>query len=103
MVFWISIKLSYAGIKRSPPDTEAKRWSTALFASRVGMATGVAFLTMNYHIVLWTLFGMAGANYRCLRQQWPDTVVRVGWKDVAGVIVCNLSFLVAIHVYAMRH
>jgi hypothetical protein len=103
MVFWISVKLSYYGIKRSDPDTEARRWSTALFASLVGMAVGVAFLTMNYHVVLWTLFGMAGANHRCLQREHPDFVVRFGWKDVVGVTLGNLAFLFAVHVYAITH
>jgi hypothetical protein len=101
MVFWISIKVTYVGLKRSSSveHPDARVWGFALFATLVGLAVGVAFLTFNYHFVLWITFGLAGAYHRSVVREQPDITVHVGTRDLAFVTLGNLALLIFLYFY----
>jgi hypothetical protein len=101
MVFWISVKGCLGAAQRSSTDytDEARTWGFAIFAALAGAAVGVLFLTFNYHFVLWTLFGLAGAYYGNVTREHSGLAVRIGYKDVALVATCNLALLALIFAY----
>lgn len=102
-VLWISFKVVVEPLRRLVGDaaTEAKQWGMALLAMLVGLATGVLFLTFNFHYVLWTAYGLTGAYYRCVVSEHPDIRVKIGIRDVALATFANLALIVALYVYIL--
>jgi hypothetical protein len=100
-IYWISLKICLSALRdmTGPDAVEARTWGLGLFASLAGMCVGILFLSFNYHVVLWTFFGIAGAYYGIVARSNPRWRVRVGVKDVVSVAAANLGLLVVLLVY----
>jgi O-antigen ligase len=106
MVFWLSFKIVLTAQKVCAADTdrdtdrEASIWGMALLATLSGMAVGVAFLSFNFHYVMWTAFGLSGAYYQSVIKNYPEAMVRGRFLELATVTVGNLALLAFIYTYA---
>jgi hypothetical protein len=100
MVLWTSIKICFPALRSSGPESEEERtWGIAVFSALLGLSAGVLFLSFNYHYVLWSFFGLAGAYHGALVRRFPDCHVRTGIKDIALVVAANLALMVAVLLY----
>lgn len=102
LLVYVSIKIPVRVASR-PPATLDRRlvsFATALVVSYAGMLVGIFFLSFCYKQWLFLFFGMSGALYAVVKQAHPEFDVRVGWKEVAYVVVADLLVLVAIFVYS---
>jgi hypothetical protein len=102
MVFWLSFKIVLMAQKVCVADTdrEAAIWGMAMLATLSGLAVGVAFLSFNYHYVMWTAFGLSGAYYQTVIKSHPEAMVRGGFRDLATVTGGNLALLAFLYTYA---
>jgi len=102
MVFWLSFKIVWTVLKvcSGDKDREASTWGMAVLATLAGLAVGVAFLSFNFHYVLWTAFGLSGAYHRSALKRHPEATVRGTFLDVAMVTGGNLALLAFVYVYA---
>jgi hypothetical protein len=101
MVFWLSFKVVLTAMKASSgdEDREASIWGMAVLATLSGLAIGVAFLSFNFHYVLWTAFGLSGAYYRSVLERHPEATVRGGLRDLVLVTSGNLALLAFVYMY----
>jgi O-Antigen ligase len=101
MVFWLSFKIVLTALKvcADDKDREAATWGMAVLAMLSGLAVGVAFLSFNYHYVLWTVFGVAGAYHRSVLTRHPEATVRGTFRDLVLVTGGNLALLAFIYTY----
>jgi len=101
LILWTSFKIPLTVLKRpSPPQTpELKSLAMALVVSLAGIAVGIFFLSFTYKQLLFVWFGLAGAMYRVVKQSDETFEVKVGWKDMLGVVGGNLTILALIYVY----
>jgi hypothetical protein len=101
LIFWLSIKICWVGSKTAtgPEAEEARTWGLALLACLCGMCAGILFLSFNYHFVLWTFFGMAGAYHTLVARHVPNWRLAIGPRDVAFVAAANLGLLAFLFAY----
>lgn len=102
MLVYSSIKIPVQVASRPPAalDRRLVSLATALVVSYAGMLVGIFFLSFCYKQWLFLFFGLSGALYATVKQAHPEFRVRIGWKEVAYVVVSDLLVLVAIFVYS---
>lgn len=108
IVLWLTVKICRQATERGSLEgdfSEAiQTWGVALLAAFTGLTVGIAFLTFNYHFVLWTFIGLVGAFYRCWAGTHPSAVVRIGPKDFLLVVGSDLLILGFLYCYArLKH
>jgi hypothetical protein len=82
--------------KDRPEAGSARTWATALLASLAGLAVSSAFLSVTYHVVVWTFLGLAAGLYGIVRRHAPEWHIRFGLRDllaIAGIDVALVIFL----------
>ena len=96
LVVYTSIRIPYvigfrplAGI-----DPKVKAIGNGLFVAYCGMLVGIFFLSFAYHSVLWTYFGLSGGLYGVARASDPNFEIKISQKEVIGVCVSCVLFLV---------
>lgn len=100
LILWTSFKIPLTVLRSSSPHTpELRSLAMALVVSLAGIAVGIFFLSFTYKQLLFVWFGLAGSMYRVVKQADPTFDVKIGWKDVLGVIGGNLAILGFIFVY----
>lgn len=101
LLVWISIKICLASLRRAPgvQSDDSRIWGFALLAALFGMTVGVAFLSFNYHFVLWTMLGLAGAYYANAVRENPAAAIKIGRKDMLFAGGVNLLILAFLRVY----
>ena len=92
-VVYTSIKIPVVALLRLPPGPEnqtARTWALALLASLAALLTGMLFLSLAYHQVVWAYLGLAGALHASLRSA---LTVRFGVFDLMAVLAADLLLL----------
>jgi O-antigen ligase len=100
-VFWISFRSARTGLRNtsSLSGSEAQIWGMCVLSTLSGLASGVAFLSFNFHFVLWILFGMSGAYYRCVIADHPEAAIRIRLREVVLVALGNLGLIAFLFAY----
>jgi len=70
-----------------------------MLVSLAGIAVGIFFLSFTYKQLLFVWFGLAGALYRIVKKSDDTFHVKIGWKDVVGVVGGNVTILGLLYVY----
>jgi hypothetical protein len=103
MLIYASIKVVVVGLWRLEHVEGAqiaRVWGMALLASLLGMAFQINTLSFSYHSVLWIFLGLAGAWTSAVRHHMPEFNVKIGLRDVAGVVVaCAIYTLVVLPIF----
>jgi hypothetical protein len=92
----IRIQLDFAN---RPEAASARTWSTALLASLAGLTVSAAFLSVTYHVVVWTFLGLAAGLYGIVRSHDPSWRVRFGFRDAFAIAGLDLGLIVFLSVY----
>jgi O-antigen ligase len=82
--------------KDRPEAASARTWATALLASLAGLAVSSVFLSVTYHVVVWTFLGLAAGLYGIVRRHAPEWHIKFGLRDllyIAGIDVALIVFL----------
>lgn len=104
VVLYASIKIPLVILLRlepGPETTVARTWALALFASLAALMTGMLFLSLSYHQVIWVYLGLAGALYASLRASDPSFSIRFGVPDLLAVLVLDVTVLAAFKAFLM--
>jgi len=102
LILWTSFKIPLMVLKRpasAAQTAELKSLAMALLVSLAGIAVGIFFLSFTYKQLLFVWFGLAGAMYRVVKQSDSSFEVKIGWKDVVGVVGGDLTILALLYVY----
>lgn len=100
-VLYASLKIPVVALLRLEPGPEnltARTWSLALLASLTALATGMMFLSLSYHQVVWVYLGLAGALAAALRDRLP---IRFGPVDLAIILAADAALLVLFKAFLM--
>lgn len=84
--------------KDRPEAATARTWATALLASLAGLAVSSMFLSVTYHVVVWTFLGLAAGLYGIVRRHAPEWHISFGLRDllaIAGIDAALILFLFA--------
>jgi hypothetical protein len=82
------------------PEAEAARAAAfATVASLVGMIASALFLSLAYHVSLWTMIGLAGAMQAIVLRHVPDWQLRWRWRDTWFVIGIDVALIAATAAY----
>lgn len=100
-LIWTSIKVPITIVSRPPElvSRELRALSTALIVSFLGMSVGIFFLSFTFKQLLFVWLGMCGALYGIVKNEDPSFQLKVGIKDVIGIVTFDVVILVAIYVY----
>ncbi len=74
-------------------------WAMGLLAAFVGLVVGIFFLSFTYHYVLWIYLGLSGALYSAVRRHDPSFRVRIGWPELAIVVLACAAIIVCVYFY----
>jgi O-antigen ligase len=99
MLIYTSIKTVFVGLWRLehvPGAQVARVWGMALLASLLGLAFQINTLSFAYHSVLWIFVGLAGAWTSAVRHHMPEFTVKIGLRDVAGVVVASAIYTLVV-------
>ncbi len=100
LLLWTSFKIPLLVLRKNGPLTqELRSLAMAMVVSLAGIVVGIFFLSFTYKQLLFVWFGLAGAMYRIVRQTDDSFVVKIGYKDVLGVLGGNLTILGLLYVY----
>ena len=100
LLFWTSFKIPLTVLRRDASLTqELRSLAMAMLVSLAGIAVGIFFLSFTYKQLLFVWFGLAGALYRIVKQSDDTFHVKIGWKDVVGVVGGNVTILGLLYVY----
>lgn len=100
LILWTSFKIPLKVLK-SPAllSPELRSFAMALLVSLAGIVVGIFFLSFTYKQLLFVWFGLAGSMYRVVKQADTTFEVKIGYKDMLGVVAGNLAILALIFVY----
>ncbi len=100
-LLWASLKIPIAIIRRPPQnlDPTLRALAVALTVSLIGVSIGIFFLSFTYKQLLFVWLGIAGALYGAVKNDDPTFEVKIGGKDLAGIIAGDLVMLAVIFVY----
>ena len=79
-----------------------KSLAMAMLAVFSGISIGIFFLSWTYHFILWIHFGLAGALYAVMKNNYPGFTVRMTLKEVVAIVLVWLCVLGALSVHIMR-
>ncbi len=79
-----------------------KSLAMAMLAVFSGISIGIFFLSWTYHFILWIHFGLAGALYAVMKNNYPSFSVRISLKEVAAIVVGFLCIFTALAAHIMR-
>lgn len=96
---WTSLKIPISARRRVTLSPEIRAIATALVVSFSGIMVGIFFLSFTYKQLLFVWFGLSGAFYIIMRQAEPDLRVTFGWKDIAGIVLADVSIIALLYVY----
>jgi O-antigen ligase len=100
-LMWSSFKIPLTILKK-PVDAitpELRSLAMALAVSFFGIAVGIFFLSFTYKQLLFVWFGLAGALYGVMKEIDPAFEVKVGRKDLLGIIVADVTMIGLLYVY----
>jgi hypothetical protein len=100
-LMWSSFKIPLTILKK-PVDAitpELRSLAMALTVSFFGIAVGIFFLSFTYKQLLFVWFGLAGALYGVMKEIDPAFEVKVGRKDLLGIIVADVTMIGLLYVY----
>jgi hypothetical protein len=80
-------------------DAPSRIWGNALFASLVAMTVSAFFLSQTDRVVVWTMFGMAGALAQAARGRDEKWRLRYSWQEMLLVLGLDVALVAGIHVY----
>jgi hypothetical protein len=92
----IRIQIDFAS---RPEAAVARSWATALLASLAGLAVSSAFLSVTYHVVVWTFLGLTAGLYGIVRTHDPTWKVRFGLRDMFLVATLDTMLIGFLAVY----
>jgi hypothetical protein len=96
--FKVTVRVQVEAVGR--PEAEAARsWAMGLLASLSGLLVSAVFLSITYHVILWTYLGLSAALYAAVRRHDPEFRVRFGVRDLATVCAIDFAFVSSIAVY----
>jgi hypothetical protein len=100
-ILWTSFKIPLTVLKRSAEDlTPALRTlAMALVVSFAGIGVGIFFLSFTYKQLLFVWFGLAGALYGVMKDVDPTFEVKVGKKDLFGIVFFDFGIICFIYAY----
>ncbi len=100
-LLWSSIKIPLTIVRRPPENLDPilRALAVALMVSLIGTSIGIFFLSFTYKQLLFAWFGIAGALYGAVKDDDPTFEVKIGGKDIAGILVGDLAMLGLIFVY----
>lgn len=99
-LFWISAKIPWAVMRSPGASKDVLPVAKALFASFIGLAVGIFFLSFAYKQLLYVWFGISGALYGVVRHEDPSFRVKTGWRDVVGIAAAGTAILAFIYGYS---
>ena len=100
-LLWASLKIPITVMRRPPAnlDPKLRAFAVALTVSLIGISIGIFFLSFTYKQLLFVWLGIAGALYGAVKDEDPTFEVRIGGKDIAGIVIGGLMMLGIIFVY----
>ncbi len=103
LIYYISLKIPWRAMRLADAGKLAPiagAWGTGLFASLIGMAVGILFLSFNYKEILWIYFGLTAAFYLCVQHHEPGFKITVSKLELLYVFIWDILFLIASALYA---
>ncbi|MEZ4439915.1 MAG: hypothetical protein R3B72_12540 [Polyangiaceae bacterium] len=102
-IVYVAIKIPLVALRRyREADDPRRAWAVAVLAAMAGLSVGILFLSFTYHEVFWLFVGVAGAYYSVLVRVDPGYELKLGFKDVLGVMVGSVVLVVLTYLYASR-
>lgn len=98
-IVWTSVKIPLVIARRPETPDHLKPLAMGLTVSFIGMLVGIFFLSFTFKQLLFVWFGLSGALYRIVKQSDPTYEVKIGWKDIMGLVVVDAGILVALFLY----
>jgi hypothetical protein len=95
----VYLALKAALISSRDTDQPARIWGNAIFASLVAMIISAFFLSQTDRVVVWTMFGLAGALAQAARGRDPKWRLRYSWQEMVMVLGIDVVLVAGIHVY----
>jgi hypothetical protein len=102
VVLYLSAKIPLTALfkyEAVPEARIARSWSMALVAAFAGLILGIFFLSFCYHYVLWIYIGLSGALYSAIRTHDRSYQVRVGFRELAGILAADVAIVLVMFVY----
>ncbi len=92
---WSCLKIPLTVVLKPPAsmDPRIKPFAMALLVSFIGMSIGIFFLSFTYKQLLFVWFGVAGALYGIVRKDDPTFEVKLGVKDIMGIVVFDVIII----------
>ena len=79
-----------------------KSLAMAMLAVFAGIGIGIFLLSWTYHFILWIHFGLAGALYAVMKNNYPSFKVGFSLKEFSAVFGVALCILVAFSIHIWR-
>jgi hypothetical protein len=79
-----------------------KSLAMAMLAVFAGIGIGIFLLSWTYHFILWIHFGLAGALYAVMKNNYPTFKVKFSMKEFLSVVGVWLCILVAFSFHIWR-
>lgn len=101
LLLWTSFKIPLTVLRRPSPlmTPEHRSLAMALLVSLAGVAVGIFFLSFSYKQLLFVWFGLAGSMYRVTKRMDSTFEVKVGYRDMLGVVGADLTILALLYAY----
>jgi O-antigen ligase len=100
-LIWSSLKVPITILRRPVESVTPvlRAFALALMVSLVGVSLGIFFLSFTYKQLLFVFLGMAGGLYGAMKNHDPRFTVRVGPKDLFGLVFGGAALLGFIFLY----
>lgn len=98
-LLWTSIKSPLVVLRSYKAPEYLRPVAMGLVVSFLGMGVGIFFLSFTYKQLLFVWLGLSGAFHRVASNADPTYEVRIGMKDILGMVVFDVMVLVAIFAY----
>lgn len=106
-VIYLCLKTMVTVLRYDFEDDDAegakiKSLAMAMLAVFSGIGIGIFLLSWTYHFILWIHFGLAGALYAVMRNNYPSFQVRFRFKELMAIFGVWLCILVAFSFHIWR-
>jgi O-antigen ligase len=91
-VLYLSVKVPLAGLRRLE-EPVARAWAWALLSSWCGLLVGLFFRAAWRGELFWIFTGLSGAFFASTRTHDPAFEVRLGWRDLLGLLCADAIVL----------
>lgn len=98
-LLWTSLKIPLAVLRRPEAPARLKPLAMGIVVSFVGVAIGIFFLSFTYKQLLFIWLGLSGALYRVASVEDPGYSVKIGARDLLGVVATDAAILAMIFAY----